>query len=88
MAFQILSQLFFFDMMDTRLGACWSLLHGVEHLHFPVKRVRILKIRILSPFQSKMEVLQVPREGENSYFFCSAHLVEEQSKNMLKAMAV
>lgn len=73
--------------MDTRLGAWWSLLHDVEHLHFPVKRVRILKIGVLSPFQSKMEVLQVTREGENSYFSCSAHLVEEQSKNTLKAVA-
>lgn len=74
--------------MNTSLGACWSLLHDVEHLHFPVKRVRILKNGILSPFQSKMEVLQDPREGENSYFSCSAHLVEKQSKNMLKAVAV
>lgn len=75
-------------MTDTRLGACWSLLHDVEHLHFPVKRVRMLKIGILGPFQSKVEVLHVPREGKNSYFSCSANLVEEQSKNMIKAMAV
>lgn len=64
-------------MMGTRLGACWSLLHDVEHLHFPVKRVRTLKIGILGPFQSKMEVLEVPREGENSYFSCSGNLFEE-----------
>lgn len=48
----------------------------------------MLKIGILGPFQSKVEVLHVPREGKNSYFSCSANLVEEQSKNMIKAMAV
>lgn len=47
-----------FNMMDRRFGACWNLLHDVEHLHFPVKRARILKIGVLGPFQSKMEVLQ------------------------------
>lgn len=51
-------------------------------------RVRILKMGILGPLQSKMEVLQVPGEGENSHFFCRAHLVEEQAKNMLKTMDV
>lgn len=58
------SFLYPFNMMDTRLGACWSLLHDLEHLHFPVMRVRILKMGILGPLQSKMEVLQVPGEGK------------------------
>lgn len=75
-----------FNMMDTRLGGCWSLLDGVEYLHFLVKRVRMLKISILGPFQGKMEVLQVPQERKNSHFSCSANLVQEQSKNVIMAV--
>lgn len=77
-----------FNMMDTRLGGCWSLLDDVEYLHFLVKRVRMLKIGILGAFQGKMEVLQVPRERKNSHFSCTANLVQEQSKNVIKVMSV
>lgn len=48
----------------------------------------MLKNGILGPSQGKMEVLQVPRERKNSHFSCSANLVQEQSKNVIKATAV
>lgn len=95
-SFQILLQVIFllllflnpFNMMDTKLGGCWSLLRDVECLHCLVKRVRTWRIAFLGPFQGKMEVIQVSLERKNSHFPYGVNLVQEQSKNMTKVMAV